>query len=253
VWHNLGVLVGERSDVEVLSAPERIDRELTRAILAGTFPPGSHLPTVRDLARDHSVNPSTIQRALARLERRGLVTARQGSGLLVNDPAEVGDVTLLADWLAVTAHDPERAAGILADVLDLRRVLAARLLARHRLAVLDALAALVAGAAELVAVPAHEVWRADLEFARTVIRATGNTVAAALFNSMARALAELPEVRAAMYADPSSNAASMVAILGLLQEGGADLADRIEAAMAEVDERTVSRFRHVLAAEVAPS
>ena len=60
MWHNLGVLVGERSDVEVLSAPERIDRDLTRAILAGTFPPGSHLPTVRDLARDHSVNPLSL-------------------------------------------------------------------------------------------------------------------------------------------------------------------------------------------------
>lgn len=246
MWHNLPVSSVPPVDDEALSAPERIERDLTRAILGGRFAPGSHLPTVRDLARAHGVNPSTIQRALARLERRGLVTARQGSGLLVNDPAQVGDVTLLADWLAVTADDPDRAAAILADVLDLRRVLAARLLARHRLEVLDALATLVAGAAELLAVPADDVWVADLEFARTVVRATGSTVASSLLNSMARALAELPEVRGAMYADPSENVAAMGAILGLLQDGGADLDDRIEATMAEVDERTVARFRGAL-------
>ena len=38
-------------------------------IISGQYPPGSKLPSVRDLASEASVNPNTMQRALAELER----------------------------------------------------------------------------------------------------------------------------------------------------------------------------------------
>ena len=233
------------------SAPERIDRSITRAILRGTYPPGTHLPTLRTLAEEHEVNLSTMQRALARLERRGLITARQGSGLLVNDPHEVGDLSLVADWLAVTADDPARAAAILADLLDVRRAIAARLIVRHRLAVLDALGDLVEGAASLVGLPLEGVWQADVAVARAVVGATGNAVAGAVLTTVLRVLDELPVLVAAMYAEPETNAASMLEVGAALRDGGPDLGARIEAAMAMVDERTVARFRDLLAREVA--
>lgn len=237
------------SDLQQRSAPERIDRSVTRAILRGTYPPGTHLPTVRELAELHGVNPATVQRALARLESRGLVTARQGSGLLVNDPDEVGDLSLVADRLAVLADDPERAAAILADLLEVRRVLAVRLIVRHRLAIIDAAAELVAGAAELLEAPASEVWQVDLAFARTVVGATGNTVAAAVLTTLGRALQELPVLVEAMYDDPARNAAAMVEVVAAVRDGGDDLAVRVEVAMAAVDDHTVARFQELLARE----
>ena len=43
-------------------------------IVSGAFPPGQRLPSVRDLATEAGVNPNTMQRALAELERDGLVS-----------------------------------------------------------------------------------------------------------------------------------------------------------------------------------
>ena len=45
---------------------------LKARILAGTYPPGGHLDSVRDLAAAAGVNPNTMQRALAQLESEGL-------------------------------------------------------------------------------------------------------------------------------------------------------------------------------------
>ena len=43
---------------------------LKARILAGTYPPGGHLDSVRDLAAAAGVNPNTMQRALQELESR---------------------------------------------------------------------------------------------------------------------------------------------------------------------------------------
>lgn len=231
------------------TTPARIGAELTRAILRGEQPPGSRLPPLRDLAARYDVNPSTMQRVLARLESRGLVTARQGSGFTVADPSRVGDLSLAVDWLAACADDPDRAAGILADFLEVRRVLAARLVARHRLAVLDVVNALAAGAHALTHTEPEGVWEADLEVARIVIGATGNAAAVAVLNTLARGLTEDPILVRAMYAEPARNAAAMVEVLTAIRDGVPDLANRIEASMAAVDEATVARYRTLLAAE----
>ena len=50
---------------------------LKAKILAGTYPPGGHLDSVRDLAAAAGVNPNTMQRALQELESRGLLQAQR--------------------------------------------------------------------------------------------------------------------------------------------------------------------------------
>lgn len=54
-------------------------------ICAGVYPPGSKLPPVRDLAREASVNPNTMQRALAKLEEDGLLYTLRTSGRFVTE------------------------------------------------------------------------------------------------------------------------------------------------------------------------
>ncbi len=58
---------------------------LTRQIAAGEWPPGARLPSVRELAADMGVNPNTMQRALAELERQALVHAERTAGRFVTE------------------------------------------------------------------------------------------------------------------------------------------------------------------------
>ena len=57
--------------------------EMTMRIASNAYEPGAKLPSVRDLALDAGVNPNTMQRALAELERRGLVYSERTSGRFV--------------------------------------------------------------------------------------------------------------------------------------------------------------------------
>ena len=58
-------------------------------IVAGRYQPGERLPSVRDLASEAGVNPNTMQRALAELERNGLVMAQRTSGRVVTENMEM--------------------------------------------------------------------------------------------------------------------------------------------------------------------
>lgn len=63
--------------------------QLTRRIITGTYPPGSRLPTVRELAAEAGVNPNTMQRALAQLEQDGLAKADRTAGRLVTEDTSI--------------------------------------------------------------------------------------------------------------------------------------------------------------------
>lgn len=57
-------------------------------IIGGEYPPGSRLDSVRDLAGAAGVNPNTMQRALAELERRGLVYTERTAGRFVTSDTQ---------------------------------------------------------------------------------------------------------------------------------------------------------------------
>ena len=58
-------------------------------ILTGIYPPGSRLPSVRDIAQEAAVNPNTMQRALAQLEEAGLLVTHRTSGRSVTEDANM--------------------------------------------------------------------------------------------------------------------------------------------------------------------
>ena len=58
---------------------ERIEQKL----LTGEWRAGERVPAVRDLAAEFGVNPNTMQRALAVLERSGLVYSERTAGRFV--------------------------------------------------------------------------------------------------------------------------------------------------------------------------
>lgn len=61
----------------------QLSQQLARRIITGVYPPGSRLPSVRELAAEAGVNPNTMQRALAQLEQEGLARADRTAGRLV--------------------------------------------------------------------------------------------------------------------------------------------------------------------------
>lgn len=229
--------------LSTVNAAERIDRDLTRAILRGEHRPGTRLPTLRELAQQYGVNPSTMQRALARLEARGLITARQGSGLRVNDPHDIADLSLIADWLAACADDPERATALIVELGEVRRILAVRLMVRHRERILDVLPSLLAEVAAFEDPDNDASWRAEIEFSKKLVRATGNGIFAVLLSTIAKVLEEHPILVEAMYGDRARVLSSMQATLTALFEGGDDMGARIEAVMVAADAETARRYR----------
>ena len=57
---------------------EQIQSELRRLMLTGALPPGSRLPSVRELAGQLAINPNTIQRAYRELEADGYILSVAG-------------------------------------------------------------------------------------------------------------------------------------------------------------------------------
>lgn len=61
-----------------------VDRLKTQ-IVSGHYRPGEKLPSVRELAAEASVNPNTMQKAFAELERTGLIITMRTSGRIVTE------------------------------------------------------------------------------------------------------------------------------------------------------------------------
>ncbi|MDP4160096.1 MAG: GntR family transcriptional regulator [Bacillota bacterium] len=56
-------------------------------IVSGVYPPGSKLPSVRDMAQEAEVNPNTMQKALVKLEEDGLIITHRTSGRSITEDA----------------------------------------------------------------------------------------------------------------------------------------------------------------------
>jgi GntR family transcriptional regulator len=59
--------------------------KITSEIVKGKRQPGDKLPSVREMAVQMGVNPNTVQRTYAELERLGIVETRRGQGTFVSD------------------------------------------------------------------------------------------------------------------------------------------------------------------------
>ena len=58
-------------------------------IISGYYPPGGKLPSVRELAAVAAVNPNTMQKAFAELERSGLIITQRTNGRTVTEDTEL--------------------------------------------------------------------------------------------------------------------------------------------------------------------
>ena len=61
----------------------QIVEQLRRLIAAGQLAPGESLPSVRDVAGFHAINPMTVSRAYGIAESEGLLERQRGKGMVV--------------------------------------------------------------------------------------------------------------------------------------------------------------------------
>jgi DNA-binding transcriptional regulator YhcF (GntR family) len=57
--------------------------QVRRMVASGQLPPGAALPSVREVALAHAVNPMTVSKAYALLETEGLIERNRGKPMTV--------------------------------------------------------------------------------------------------------------------------------------------------------------------------
>lgn len=67
----------------------QLKQAIRLAIATDKYPPGSQLPTVRQLAVQLKINANTVSRVYLELESEEVLTTRQGKGTFVRDRPEV--------------------------------------------------------------------------------------------------------------------------------------------------------------------
>jgi GntR family transcriptional regulator len=65
----------------------QLREQVRRMVLSGQLRPGAELPSVRELAAAHAVNPMTISKAYSLLELEGLLERNRGKPMTVADRA----------------------------------------------------------------------------------------------------------------------------------------------------------------------
>lgn len=63
----------------------QLKEQIRLAVATGMYPPGSQLPTVRQLAVELRINPNTVSRVYSEMEREGVLATRQGKGTFVQE------------------------------------------------------------------------------------------------------------------------------------------------------------------------
>lgn len=104
-----------------LKPAEYAETELLNAILDGTFPIDSSLPSERDLADQLGITRPTLREALQRLARDGWLDIQQGKSTRVRDYWQEGSLATLS---ALAASPHHQSPDFVAYLLEIRLLLA---------------------------------------------------------------------------------------------------------------------------------
>jgi len=226
------------------SLAESIEKRMALRILRGEIAPGARLPPVRQLAAEMETTTPTIQRVIDRLSTAGLVSSRRGSGVVVRDPTRNFDPWLLPLWLEALQDQPARAAALLGDFLELRRVVAAHLVRTRRDKLVRAVPTLADLARQLgEATTTDEVIDIDQAITRTVVEAAEQGAVTAVFGITERVIRDVRPVAEALYGDLPAYRERVASVAHCVALADPDrAANEMVATLEGWDRRTCERF-----------
>lgn len=65
----------------------QLSEQIRRMASSGHLPPGTELPSIRDLALQHAINPMTVSKVYSLLEAEGVLERHRGKPMTVAKPA----------------------------------------------------------------------------------------------------------------------------------------------------------------------
>jgi DNA-binding GntR family transcriptional regulator len=153
----------------------------------------------------------------------------------------------MLEGLAEVAREQGRIGDIASDLLAIRRELARVLVAKlHDVAPssLDRVDEAIAELERAVdrGASAQELARVDLDVIAAFVDATGSAVLALCINPILGVLAELPELAAAVYAEPRTNVLAYRFAVAEVRSGGGDISKLLDL-LIERDEDTMRILR----------
>ena len=77
---------------------QQITDQITAKVMAGDWPAGHSLPSIRELASASRVSVITVKRAYFELERAGVIVTRQGKGSFVAESKDLPKALLQAEF-----------------------------------------------------------------------------------------------------------------------------------------------------------
>lgn len=148
---------------------DRVTQALLELIRSGSYPPKSRLPSETEMAQHFGVSRTVIREAVSRLKSEGLVESHQGRGVFVRElgpdaPFRIDPAVL--DSIQEVLQVAELRRGLEAEIAALAAERASRAQIIEIAACLQAIDDDVAAGGDGVA--------ADIEFHRSIARATGN-------------------------------------------------------------------------------
>lgn len=227
-----------------LSAADTVAEQLRRSILDGAFPPGELLPSEIELAERFQYSRLTIREAIKTLSSQGLVRVQQGMGTEVQDYRLSGSLDLLPALLRVRRGEDGRLSGgrdgLLRDLLEIRRILAASMIElaceRATPADLRALRAEAEAQRERVDDPAAFA-EGDLRFTRIVLGCCKNLAVELTFNTVVRAVDTIQKLVESMILHMQENLAYYELVIHMIEGGdGAAAREAASAGLREMDE-----------------
>lgn len=248
-------MTGTAQNVRKRAAEEAADK-VRAAILRGEIEPGSSLPGERELSERLGVSRLTLRSAITRLEAEGLVRPVHGSGTRVLDFRETGGVDLVGYLAAQAMEGGVVPFALLLDLLELRRMIAVELVElvaeRATDGEIQALREHIEAQRGLIDRP-ERLMRADLHFARLLVRASHNLALELLFNTVVRIIDQHPGLELAFQANAQGTLAVYSRLLDLIETRDPRRASRVARRLvSRLDRATLQRIGEITGQDYQP-
>lgn len=154
-------------EVNKKNLSDEVASQIINRIISGALMPGEKLPPEREVSEKMNVNRHTLREALRHLESLGLLSVRQGDGIYVKDFRDSGNLELLK---YIIYHKKDRTAGVIRDILEIRRIISPEMAEKAALNRTDE----DINALKDILISGKTVMEKDLAMHQAIARAGGN-------------------------------------------------------------------------------